>query len=75
MKTDTIQILLQDMRAKVLVILIKVLYMNKRDLRVIVEEGESYNIEFKENVDKKLAKELVAFSNSFGGEISSYHLT
>ncbi|MDE0119335.1 MAG: ATP-binding protein, partial [Bdellovibrionales bacterium] len=35
----------------------------------ILEKGEDYKTEFKEKVDKSLAKEIVAFANSSGGQI------
>ncbi|RLB87523.1 MAG: hypothetical protein DRH10_09025, partial [Deltaproteobacteria bacterium] len=43
--------------------------MNIKELKLIIAEGEGYSTEFKENADKSLAKELVAFSNSSGGKI------
>jgi ATP-dependent DNA helicase RecG len=43
--------------------------MNNKGLNLILKEGEGYNIEFKQQVDKSLPKELVAFSNSSGGKI------
>lgn len=41
---------------------------NKEELRLILEEGEGYKIEFKESVSG-LDKELVAFANSSGGRV------
>ncbi|MCM8788114.1 MAG: putative DNA binding domain-containing protein [Candidatus Omnitrophica bacterium] len=43
--------------------------MNEKELKIILAEGEGYNIEFKENFDKNLDREMVAFSNSSGGRI------
>ena len=43
--------------------------MNKQELDLILKEGEGQFIEFKENLDKSLAKEIVSFSNSSGGRI------
>ncbi len=43
--------------------------MNKEELKFILQSGEGYFVEFKENIDKTLAKEIVAFSNSQGGKI------
>jgi len=43
--------------------------MNKKDFELILKTGESFFVEFKEGVDKSLAKEIVAFSNSQGGKI------
>ncbi len=42
--------------------------MNKEELRLILEEGEGYRIEFKESLSG-LDRELVAFANSSGGRI------
>ena len=43
--------------------------MNKKEFEFILHSGEDYFVEFKENIDKTLAKEMVAFSNSQGGKI------
>jgi len=43
--------------------------MNKKELALILEEGEGLTIEFKENVNSDLSKELVAMANSVGGRI------
>jgi len=43
--------------------------MDEKELMFIVEQGEGQFIEFKENVDKSLSKEIVAFSNAQGGKI------
>jgi len=44
--------------------------MDKKELNLILEEGEGLKIEFKESFDSKnLAKEIVAFANSEGGRI------
>jgi len=40
-----------------------------KDLEVILAEGESYTIEFKEKPDKSLAAEVCAFANASGGRI------
>lgn len=42
--------------------------MDKKELNMILQEGEGYKIEFKESLSN-LEKELVAFSNSSGGRI------
>ena len=39
------------------------------DLDVILNEGESYTIEFKENPDKDLPSEVCAFANASGGRV------
>nr|AAU83511.1 conserved hypothetical protein [uncultured archaeon GZfos29E12] len=43
--------------------------MDDKDFELILKTGESFFVEFKEGVDKSLAKEIVAFSNSQGGRI------
>jgi ATP-dependent DNA helicase RecG len=44
--------------------------MDKKELNLILQEGEGQFIEFKENFDSKsLGKEIVAFANSSGGRI------
>jgi len=42
--------------------------MDKKELNIILKEGEGYKIEFKENLGG-LDKELVAFANASGGRI------
>jgi len=42
--------------------------MKKKELELILEEGEGYLIEFKESLSK-IDKEIVAFANSSGGRI------
>lgn len=42
--------------------------ITKEDLKIILQEGEGYKVEFKENLSG-LDKELVAFANSSGGRI------
>ena len=39
------------------------------DLAIILSEGESYTVEFKESADKSLASEACAFANASGGRI------
>ena len=41
---------------------------NKR-LELILQEGEGLHVEFKENVNKQLDREIVAFANTSGGSI------
>ena len=43
--------------------------MNEKAFELILKTGESFFVEFKERLDKSLAKEIVAFSNSQGGRI------
>ena len=40
--------------------------MDRRELRLIIREGEGYKIEFKENIGG-IEKDMVAFANSSGG--------
>jgi len=40
-----------------------------KDFDVILSEGESYTIEFKESVDKSIPDEVCAFANASGGRI------
>lgn len=42
--------------------------MDNKELELIMKEGESYKIEFKENMNG-LDKEIVAFANSSGGRV------
>lgn len=42
--------------------------MKPEELQLILEEGEGYKIEFKESLSA-IAKEMVAFANSYGGRI------
>ncbi len=43
--------------------------MKQSDFEVILQEGESYKVEFKETVDKSLVEEACAFANASGGRI------
>jgi ATP-dependent DNA helicase RecG len=43
--------------------------MKKADIDFIIKQGEGQFIEFKESLDKSLAKEITAFSNAQGGRI------
>ena len=42
--------------------------MNQEELNLILDEGEGYKIEFKEQLSN-IDKEFVAFANSSGGRI------
>jgi ATP-dependent DNA helicase RecG len=42
--------------------------MNRKELTIILKQGEDYRIEFKENISG-VEKDLVAFANSSGGRI------
>jgi ATP-dependent DNA helicase RecG len=43
--------------------------ISKNELSFIIDQGEGQFTEFKENIDKSFAKEVVAFANSNGGKI------
>jgi ATP-dependent DNA helicase RecG len=43
--------------------------MDKKELQLILQEGEGYRIEFKESLPANIDKDLVAFANSSGGRI------
>lgn len=43
--------------------------MTQTELNIILQEGESYKVEFKGSVDKSLAEEVCAFANASGGRI------
>ena len=43
--------------------------MKKRELKELIEQGEGYFIEFKEQIGVSLDKEMVAFANASGGKI------
>ncbi len=42
--------------------------MDKKELALILKEGEGYRVEFKERLSG-IDKDIVAFSNSLGGRI------
>ena len=43
--------------------------MKKRELKELIEQGEGYFVEFKEQIGVSLDKEMVAFANASGGKI------
>ncbi|MCK4763310.1 MAG: putative DNA binding domain-containing protein, partial [Candidatus Aminicenantes bacterium] len=43
--------------------------MKKEELEQVLQEGEGQFVEFKENFDNSLAKEITAFANASGGKI------
>jgi predicted HTH transcriptional regulator len=43
--------------------------MTAKELKILAKQGEGYTLEFKENLGKKFAVEVVAFANSMGGKI------
>jgi ATP-dependent DNA helicase RecG len=42
--------------------------MNRKELEIILKEGEGYKIEFKEGISG-LEREIVAFANASGGKV------
>ena len=40
-----------------------------RDLKNLIEQGEGYNLEFKESYSSSIAREICAFANAQGGKI------
>ena len=42
--------------------------MKDKELKFLLQEGEGFNLEFKEK-DKDLSKEICAFANANGGKI------
>ena len=43
--------------------------MTQTELEIILQEGESYKVEFKESADKSLVEEVCAFANASGGRV------
>lgn len=43
--------------------------MTEKEINVLLQQGENSKIEFKKRINKDLASEICAFSNSFGGII------
>ena len=43
--------------------------MNKLEFDYILQNGESYLVEFKERVNSSLVREMIAFANASGGRI------
>ena len=45
--------------------------MNYKDVRVLIEEGEGFEVEFKRRVSapEKIARTLIAFANTRGGHM------
>ncbi len=39
------------------------------DLQFLIDQGEGYNLEFKERYSKTIAREMCAFANANGGRI------
>ena len=43
--------------------------MTEKQIEKILQQGENFKIEFKKRINKELASEICAFSNSLGGVI------
>ncbi|MBT9438474.1 MAG: hypothetical protein GAS50_04695 [Desulfobacterales bacterium] len=43
--------------------------MKKKELKELIEQGEGYFVEFKEQIGVGIDKEMVAFANASGGKI------
>ena len=43
--------------------------MNKNELKLLISQGEGYNLEFKENYSRNIGREICAFANASGGKI------
>ncbi len=43
--------------------------INKEQLKELINQGESYNLEFKEGYNKDIGREICAFANANGGKI------
>ncbi|MFA5000462.1 MAG: ATP-binding protein [Patescibacteria group bacterium] len=43
--------------------------MNNKELDFLIQEGEGFNLEFKENYNSDIAKEICAMANANGGKI------
>lgn len=43
--------------------------MTKKELDFLIQEGEGYNLEFKESYSPNVAKEICAMANATGGKI------
>lgn len=44
-------------------------FMDKEELDFLIQQGEGYNLEFKEGYNSSLAKEICALANASGGKI------
>ena len=42
--------------------------MKRSDLEILLQEGESTTLEFKEGLSSSFARELVALANTLGGK-------
>jgi len=43
--------------------------ITKKQLDLLIQQGESYNLEFKEGYSKEIGREICAFANANGGKI------
>lgn len=46
-----------------------ILLMTINELEIILQQGEGYNVEFKQSVSKEIAQEICAFANAAGGTL------
>lgn len=46
-----------------------IVIMTKEELDFLIQQGEGYNLEFKESYNQSLAREICAMANSMGGKI------
>ncbi len=49
--------------------------MTEKQIEIILQQGENSKIEFKKRINKELASEICAFSNSQGGVILNIYLS
>jgi len=43
--------------------------ITKKQIEQLIQQGESYNLEFKEGYTKEIGREICAFANANGGKI------
>ena len=43
--------------------------MNNKELDFLIQEGEGFNLEFKESYNSNLAREICAMANANGGKV------
>jgi ATP-dependent DNA helicase RecG len=43
--------------------------MDKKELDLLIQQGEGYNLEFKESLPNDLARTICGFANANGGKI------
>ena len=45
------------------------IFMTKKELDFLIQEGEGYNLEFKESYNSSIAREICALANTSGGKV------